>query len=489
MSNPGIYGTGMGYDAKGNIPITLNQKMAYRFKASTSSPLNGVRFTQRSGPGGYSAGTGGTMTVSVRADDGSGHPAATALSSLTFNPTAYAGATEIFDLKSFPSPATLTAGKIYYIVFTGSSATNYISVNMVWTRSAVTPRQPKFADADFGMMYTSGAWGALDANHTPVVDLVYANGTIDGQSYFEAMIEHYATISGTSNMARERFTVSGGDKTVGSVSVRLRRSVGTSPLRMTLETATGVAIESVTVPAASVPVVSAPGGTTSGAVWVTANFSSPRVLSNAATYNLRLSTTADTTYTTHPARAGTDKGYATSAFTGGSGQFTSNASTWTDLYAYSKEDLQFYFKLAAAAPTPTTTPAPTTTTPAPTTTTPAPTTTTPQVAPFWQSSQVPGGTVGVDYSFQYDATGTPKPTYALTARLLPPGLTLTPAGLLAGKPTTAGSFTFTVSAQNGVAPDAVRERTIVVSPAAIPTLQCPIVVSPTVGQTVVCTYR
>jgi len=108
---------------------------------------------------------------------------------------------------------------------------------------------------------------------------------------------------------------------------------------------------------------------------------------------------------------------------------------------------------------------------------------------------VPAGAVGVDYSFQYDATGTPKPTYALTAGLLPPGLTLTPSGVLAGKPTTAGSFTFTVSAQNGVAPDAIRERTIVVSPAATPTtatatsLQCPLVVSPTVGQTVVCTYR
>jgi len=476
MLNEGIYGTGVGYDGKANTPIG-QYKMAIKFKATTTSKLNSVRFVQRGGPV-YSAGTGGTLDISVRADDGAGHPSATSLAQLSYSPGNPSGHWETYLPVTFTTPASLTAGTIYYIVFTNTTGgtTNYISVNNAYTNNPVVPRQPMFSDSEFGVMVATGPWGGLDPRLTPPVDLLYANGTHDGQSYYEAMNANYAAISGTSNMARERFTVSGGSRTASSASLRLRRSNGKSPLKMTLETSAGQAIESVTVPAASVP-VSAPGGSDGGAVWVTAKFSSPHILSNGASYNLRMSTTSDTTYTTYPVRPGTSKGLATYAFAGGSGQSTTNGSTWTDLYAWDQEDLQFYFTLAPTTATPTPTP------------TPAPTTTTPQVAPDWQSSQVPGGTVGVGYSFPYYATGTPKPTYSLTAGLLPPGLTLTTAGVLAGKPTTAGSFTFTVSGQNGVAPDAVRERTIVVNPAPIPTLQCPLVLSPTVGQTVVCTYR
>jgi hypothetical protein len=149
---------------------------------------------------------------------------------------------------------------------------------------------------------------------------------------------------------------------VRSASIRLRRSSGTSPLVMTLQTSAGVAIESVTVPAASVP-VSAPGGANGGAVWVTAKFSSPHVLSNGASYDLRLSTASGTTYTTFPVRAGTDKGLAAYSFSSGAGQSTTNGSKWTDLYAYGHQDLQFYFTLVPAPATPTRTTQTTTTAP------------------------------------------------------------------------------------------------------------------------------
>jgi hypothetical protein len=340
MLNPGVYGTGIGFDTKANLQVGSGQKVAIRFKATTTSALNSVRFVQRGGAG-YSLGTGGTMTLSVRADDGTGHPSATSLASQSYTPGNPAGTWEKYDPVTFPSPATLTGGTIYYIVFTNASTSNYISVNSVYTYNATSQRQPMFSDSDYGLMYTRGSWGALAGGYTPVVDLAYANGTHDGQSYYEAMIARYATISGASNMAREHFTVSGGDRTVGSASLRLRRSSGTSPLIMTLETSAGVAIESVRVPAASVP-VSAPGGDNGGAVWVTANFSSPHVLSNGSSYNLRISTASGTTYTTFPVRAGTDKGFGAYAFSGGTGQSTTNGSTWTDLYLKSHQDLQFY---------------------------------------------------------------------------------------------------------------------------------------------------
>jgi len=68
------------------------------------------------------------------------------------------------------------------------------------------------------------------------------------------------------------------------------------------------------------------------------------VLTNGASYNLRVSTAAGTTYTAFPVRAGTDKGFLSYVFPDGTGQFTTNGSTWTDLYLYSHEDLQFYFR-------------------------------------------------------------------------------------------------------------------------------------------------
>jgi len=59
MLNPSVYGTGIGYDTKANIPVGPDgQKMAIKFKATTTSALNSVRFVQRGGAG-YSLGTGG----------------------------------------------------------------------------------------------------------------------------------------------------------------------------------------------------------------------------------------------------------------------------------------------------------------------------------------------------------------------------------------------------------------------------------------------
>jgi hypothetical protein len=43
----------------------------------------------------------------------------------------------------------------------------------------------------------------------------------------------------------------------------------------------------------------------------------------------------------------------------------------------------------------------------------------------------------------------------VTSGALPTGLTLTPAGVLSGTPTTPGGSTFTVTATNGVNPDAI----------------------------------
>src|SRR5450830_981431 len=58
---------------------------------------------------------------------------------------------------------------------------------------------------------------------------------------------------------------------------------------------------------------------------------------------------------------------------------------------------------------------------------------------------LPPGTVGVAYSQQITGSGGTAPyTFNVTSGELPPGLTLTPAGLLAGTPTRGNTFNFTI---------------------------------------------
>jgi len=55
----------------------------------------------------------------------------------------------------------------------------------------------------------------------------------------------------------------------------------------------------------------------------------------------------------------------------------------------------------------------------------------------------------------------------VTAGTLPDGLPLSTDGVLSGTPTAAGTFTFTLTASNGTAPDAVlNDVTITVTPPA-----------------------
>jgi len=90
------------------------------------------------------------------------------------------------------------------------------------------------------------------------------------------------------------------------------------------------------------------------------------------------------------------------------------------------------------------------------------------VAPVITNGPPGNGVVGVPYNFTYTATGTPAPTFAVTAGALPPGLVLSTAGVISGTPTTPGTFNGTVTASNGIAPDATQNFsiTIVVAPSA-----------------------
>jgi hypothetical protein len=348
-----VYGSATGIDGKANTPIG-EYKMAIKFRASTTSALTGIRFTQRSGPGGYSAGTFGTMTIQIRPDDGSGQPhASTVLASMTFDPVGdNTTNTEKYELKTFPAAPNLTAGTIYYVVFSNSGGiTNYISVNSAYCGVPVTPRQPRFVDSDFAVMKTaseSSVWSfSTVSTDTPVCDLVYANAVVDGQCYYESMDAQYQPISGTNLRVRENILVSDGNKTVTGVYVRVRRTSGTSPLILTLKDAAGTTVNSVSIPSTAIP-VSAPGASAAGAVWVGGAFSGPATLVSGSQDFLELSTAAGTTYTTWPIRAkGNPESYTSFSFTSGLFEYATTATNWArGYYAPYQVNVQACFTLA-----------------------------------------------------------------------------------------------------------------------------------------------
>jgi hypothetical protein len=88
-------------------------------------------------------------------------------------------------------------------------------------------------------------------------------------------------------------------------------------------------------------------------------------------------------------------------------------------------------------------------------------------SPTITSAEPPAGTAGSDYSHTVTASGSPAPTFAVTEGSLPPGLSLDSAtGVISGQPTTAGSYSFTLTVTNGTAPDATATYTLTIAEAA-----------------------
>jgi hypothetical protein len=74
----------------------------------------------------------------------------------------------------------------------------------------------------------------------------------------------------------------------------------------------------------------------------------------------------------------------------------------------------------------------------------------------------PGATANSQYTYTFKANGQPTPTYSVGGGKLPDGLALDESGTLAGSPTTAGSYTFSVVASNS-AGSLAKELTLTVS--------------------------
>ena len=84
---------------------------------------------------------------------------------------------------------------------------------------------------------------------------------------------------------------------------------------------------------------------------------------------------------------------------------------------------------------------------------------------------LPNGTVGSVYNQTFTGSGGIAPyTFAVTLGSLPPGLTLSSAGVLSGTPTLAGSYDFDIIATDAVACFGGRSYTLVIDTSSCPTI-------------------
>jgi hypothetical protein len=84
---------------------------------------------------------------------------------------------------------------------------------------------------------------------------------------------------------------------------------------------------------------------------------------------------------------------------------------------------------------------------------------------------VPNGVTGTPYNTQLDASGDAPPfTWTIALGTLPPGLTLSTAGVISGTPTTAGTYPFTVQVSDGRGDTATAAFTITITQAGAASL-------------------
>ena len=409
----GLYGPGISFDSLRNVVLGghhggytyIFQTRAFvRFRAEQSSDLTTVIFYYKGPlrqtasclaapdpyalpecrtPPGYAGGTGGDLRLRLYANGPDGFPAGDPLASqfVAADPWDTAGRSI-----TFSQPYRTEAGRVYHLVFENVDAdpvSNYFSPNFAYRHipaehaEETGPLHPRFADVmDWGSGYfslASASWVNVPRN-LPILGIGYANGTRQGMSYGEisrvesgvAVHQRVGKIGGPGTMARQRFTVSGDDRSIRGVGVRLLKEVGTnSDLIATIVDENGQSIATAAMPFAAVPsgppagdyedIACTPAnnptppcswdGLGYRARWVMADFDHAVVLRAGRSYSLQLSSERGTYWAWVVRRLSISHAYgAVTAFADGEAQYLHPGETgWRSLGRVANaNDLQFY---------------------------------------------------------------------------------------------------------------------------------------------------
>ena len=226
-------------------------------------------------------------------------------------------------------------------------------MNDLLTWGSTKPRQPALSQ-DYAVLNSRSGW-SVDARHTANMDLIYADGTHDGLAYIGILDHDYALIGGA-RMVRERFTVSGGKRTVSEAYVRVGKQAGAGDLVIHLEDATGRVLERGTVAASRIPFWKLGDFWSANGAWVGFTFGQPRTLRNGQTYRLVISSPAGTQFSAVPIQHTQDNTTDASgdrrrarmhsrAFRDGVAERSTNGGrSWSRVYRWSPNNLQFYLR-------------------------------------------------------------------------------------------------------------------------------------------------
>jgi hypothetical protein len=352
--SPECYGSKIGSDELANTTLGPNgNTVSYRFRAGHSGSLQRIHvYLMTPGHDGYAAGTGGQIRITVNTDDGTSahNPTSTALSSYLLTDYQSATPSIYFPIFTFSTPPSLASGNLYHIVFTNvdpNPSTNYLSVNALYLAAPPNPWQPTISNIDGAeLLRTNGGTWQPRAGYLPILQLDYSDGWQEGIGYMESWIGAQQTISGSSNGVRERFTVSGSQRIVASVALRLARMSGSDPLTVLLKNSDGSVIEQGNIPASAFP-------SASSHTWVSYAFASSRTLAPGNTYFLELATASSSSYQAFPIRKGVGYNFTgPTYFRDGYAQFKQSGSWvgWTQWGVTNRTDgdLQFYFEAAGS---------------------------------------------------------------------------------------------------------------------------------------------
>ena len=353
-TGPAFYGAGLGVDSISYTTIggSSAQAVSDRFLSTHTGLLSSITWYQAVNSSAYAHGTNGQIQAQVETDDGTAlhNPSGKVLASAVVSSLCGTTVTGCAVTLVFTTPASLTSGTLYHVVYTNVDSTpavNYSSISALYSPSV---DQPSLSGTNWGqLMYTASAGWKQLTGLAPIIQFNFSDGTVAGKAYVLPYTQWIQSVSGT-NSVREQFTVSTASQQINSASFRLGLLSGSDPLTVTLEQADGTVIEQGTIPASAIPssIVynSFTASNWAAPQWATYTFTSTHILSVGQTYYLVLSAPSSSVYNIYPVQKGGVSGFSPATdFPDGFAQFNSGSGWVSGPLTSNSSDLQFYLTM------------------------------------------------------------------------------------------------------------------------------------------------
>ena len=212
-------------DSLANLDVggAQDTKVAYRFLAQRSGTIASIRpfLVANTSRLGYAAGTGGTVEVTVVADDGTGLPDETQvlaqgslIMDLVDGGLREPDSTEEKRRQNFPAiplqGQPVVAGQTYHVVFTQideDPVSNYVGLDLLYQHTTQLGPRPPIESWGVTISEKGGAWQEFttrfgDQLYTPIMAVRMADGYAFGNGYIETFSgeESYRPVDGEASV-------------------------------------------------------------------------------------------------------------------------------------------------------------------------------------------------------------------------------------------------------------------------------------------------